>query len=125
MKRKSTLFTTLVVLLALSFSAIGIAPAQAASAKNNSSPMQIIVSALPFSPNPLPAPGAIHAALGTPALPLGYNITAVTASGTHTCALTSSGGVKCWGNNEYGQLGDGTTANSSTPVDGQRPRRVA
>jgi alpha-tubulin suppressor-like RCC1 family protein len=47
---------------------------------------------------------------------LSSGVVAITAGSSHSCALTISGVVKCWGYNSTGQIGDGTTTIRRTPA---------
>ena len=46
-------------------------------------------------------------------------VAAIASGADHTCAVLTTGGLKCWGYNASGQVGDGgsTATNRSTPVD--------
>lgn len=56
-----------------------------------------------FSPTPVAGLGAL-------------TVTAIAGSESHACAVISDGSVRCWGKNNRGQLGNGTTTNSTAPV---------
>lgn len=47
---------------------------------------------------------------------------AVSAGGYHTCALRQDNTVACWGNNRYGQLGNGNIGNDASTT---QPVKVA
>ncbi|MFN5929625.1 MAG: RCC1 domain-containing protein, partial [Roseiflexaceae bacterium] len=57
-------------------------------------------------------------------MPAGVTFTSITAGVIYTCALTSAGAAYCWGNNYYGQIGDGTTTDRTTPVAVSMPAGV-
>ncbi len=41
----------------------------------------------------------------------------IAAGGEHTCAVRAGGALACWGRNDRGQLGDGTTVDRAVPAD--------
>lgn len=55
--------------------------------------------------------------------------TEIALGSSHTCALLTGGAIKCWGQNAYGQLGDGPQTTTLTPppstCQGYRRRRAS
>jgi hypothetical protein len=52
----------------------------------------------------------INAAIPVDVAGMGSGVTAITAGGIHSCAVTTWGGVRCWGRNVNGELGTGQTS---------------
>jgi alpha-tubulin suppressor-like RCC1 family protein len=50
------------------------------------------------------------------AMPAARTYSSITAGSIHACALTPAGRAYCWGRNAEGQLGNGTTTGTSSPV---------
>jgi alpha-tubulin suppressor-like RCC1 family protein len=44
------------------------------------------------------------------------DVVEVTGGREHSCARTADGSVYCWGSNDSGELGDGTTTERHTPL---------
>ncbi len=44
-----------------------------------------------------------------------YSTISIALGYYHTCAIVTGGVVKCWGRNDYGQLGIGGTTNKYIP----------
>jgi len=44
-------------------------------------------------------------------------VASISAGEAHTCAVTTGGAARCWGSNDTGQLGDGTSHRRNTPVN--------
>jgi alpha-tubulin suppressor-like RCC1 family protein len=49
-------------------------------------------------------------------MPAGVSFTGISAGFAHTCAVATDGQGWCWGYNEGGRLGDGTTQDRNAPV---------
>jgi hypothetical protein len=56
---------------------------------------------------------------------LSSGVSSIVAGYNHTCAVTTAGVAKCWGNGYSGALGTGSTSVSRTPVDVRRPTGTA
>ncbi|BDR52142.1 hypothetical protein KIM372_00490 [Bombiscardovia nodaiensis] len=76
-----------------------------------------------LSPKTGPAAGGTAATI-TPYTIGGVKFTTVSSKYSHTLALGDDGNAYSWGENQYGQLGDGTTTQRLTPVRVQIPSGV-
>ncbi|MGY8670817.1 MAG: RCC1 domain-containing protein, partial [Candidatus Poseidoniales archaeon] len=52
---------------------------------------------------------------------LSQDAVTVSSGQSHSCAILQDGKVACWGNNDYGQLGDGTLIDKNSPAIAQLP----
>jgi alpha-tubulin suppressor-like RCC1 family protein len=66
---------------------------------------------------PASSPGDPPRSCGTENAGNSWTATAVAVGGNNSCAITSTGGVKCWGRGDVGGIGDGGNVNRFRPTD--------
>jgi alpha-tubulin suppressor-like RCC1 family protein len=74
---------------------------------NTASVERPVVTAAPSSTMEVPSPEKILSIVPVP----------LAAGDSHTCMVTAAGAVRCWGSNQFGQLGNATTGMTSLPVE--------
>jgi Fibronectin type III domain/Regulator of chromosome condensation (RCC1) repeat/Putative Ig domain len=62
------------------------------------------------------AGSSVPVAVDTSGVLAGKTLTQIAAGGGFTCALDTAGAAYCWGLNNWGNLGDGSTTSSGVPV---------
>jgi alpha-tubulin suppressor-like RCC1 family protein len=79
---------------------------------------QFIVSQSVHGVNGLPLDSAVAVSFttGSTQPPANLVFASVSVGLSHTCGVTAPGAAYCWGSNDAGQLGNGSTASSSAPV---------
>jgi len=78
----------------------------------NNSTVPAVSSSGPYGFGGVPTPGYVVDAATNPIT----GVAQVSAGTLSTCALMTDGSVQCWGQNNMGQLGDGTRIDEKTPV---------
>ena len=81
----------------------------------------ILVAALAPGAHGSATPAPTSPTVGLPLVAGGPAVTQISAGYGHTCARLDDGTAACWGDNGYGQLGDGTTTDRSLPVAVRNP----
>ncbi|MDB2367127.1 hypothetical protein N9V76_01695, partial [Candidatus Poseidoniales archaeon] len=107
MKRitKTLLLSFLMLVLGLSAATSSLNESSETTALEEISPSQEVILSL----NLLDEPGHQEGSI--------YTDTTFSAGDYHTCAILDDGSLNCWGDDDYGQLGDGgTNSDKNTPV---------